>query len=80
MSYVDDALKQAKALLSKEEDFSSDSNQNSMLILGIVAVLCLLVLMWFFGTTMYYGTSYALFAIYSLIMNFVYAIMSVVGF
>ena len=80
MSFVDDAIKQAKALLAKDEDFTSDSNQNNMLILGIVAVLFLIVLLWFFGTTVYYGSSYVLYAIYSLIMKFVYGIMSVVGF
>lgn len=80
MSYVDQAIAKAKAMLSKEEDFTSESNQNNMLILGIVAVLFLLVLMWFFGSTMYYGTSYILFAIWYAIMKIVYGIMSVVGF
>lgn len=80
MSYVDDALKQAKALLANEEDFSEESNQNNMLILGIVAVLFILVLLWFFGSTMYYGSSYVLYAIWYAMWKFVSAIMSVVGF
>lgn len=80
MSYVDDALKQAKALLSNEEDFSEESNQNNMLILGIVIVLFILVLLWFFGTSMYYGSGYVLYPIYSLISQFVSAIASLVGF